>query len=694
MPVLQSQFHSTSHISLPRIGRTLPPVAVALGVRDLLRGLFAIFQGEGAVDRFESELREYFRVSHCCAVSSGKTAMVLILRALHDLQPGRDEVLIPAYTCYSVPSAIVRAGFKVRLCDLAPGTFDFDHDHLQRLMNNERLLAVVPTHLYGVPADVNKVRDMARQSGVFVIEDAAQAMGNEWNGTKLGTSGDVGLFSLGRGKCFSTVEGGVILTDNEPIGRAIARQMAETQAYDAAGCLKLALYAVALMVLTNPWFYWLPRSLPFLKIGRTEFDTGFSLARLSWLQAGLASGWQSRIAGLKQMRRRKIQDFIEEDIPLISSSTAEVPDLLRYPVLAKDAETKAMIVSRSDELGLGISGGYPESIDRIPELADQFDGECSYPVATETAARVVSLPLHSHVSTRDTTLISHLIHGRTVTDPMSTEDLLKILLLIILWCAAFAPLFPELVRDWIANSDNSHAFLVPFISLFLVWQQRELLHETPTVSSPFGGALLAASLLTYVVSSAGGLAFPARLAMVASLSGLAWFCLGGKKVRLLAFPLGILLFMVPIPYSLLSLVSGRLQLMATHISEKLISQCAIPVYREGNMLYFVQTQLEVAEACSGIRSIVSLTMISLVFCFMSRKGWWRKISLILAAIPIAIAANIVRVTGTGVLAHYFGDKVAKGFLHEFSGIVIFIFGFALLFSLFHFLNKGEANDLP
>jgi len=693
LPEFQSPSLTSSRYRFPRIGRTVPPATAALEVGQLMRGICTFFRKGGAVTRFEEELTEYFRVRHCYTVSSGKAALVLILKALHELNPLRDEVLIPAYTCYSVPSAIVRAGLKVRLCDLAAGTFDFDYDQLPNLLADERLLAVIPTHLYGVPSDVEKVWNLARPHGVFVIEDAAQAMGSEWNGRKLGTVGDVGLFSLGRGKAFSTVEGGIILTDNGQIGQTLRRQAEELEEYNSVSCLKLALYAVAMMILTNPWLYWLPRSLPFLKLGRTEFNTDFPLAKLSWFQAGLAVNWQSRITSLKEMRRRKMDDFMEKAIPLVANIKDGIPELIRYPVLAKDAATQSLMISKSDALGLGVSGGYPDSIDRIPELAGHFGSDCSYPVAREHAQRLVALPVHSHLSGRDTAQISELCHGRPVPEPMPTVDMLKIVLLVMLWAAAFAPLFPELVRDWLDNSDNSHAFLVPFISLFFIWQRRDLLLEIPARTSRWGGGLLAVSLLGYVVSNAGGTAFPARIAMVASLFALFWFCLGGGKARLLAFPLGFLLFMVPIPYSLLSLVSGRLQLMATSISEKLISYCAIPVYREGNMLYFVQTQLEVAEACSGIRSIVSLTMISLVFCFLSRKGWWRKVSLILAAIPIAIAANIVRVSGTGVLAHYFGDRVARGFLHEFSGIVVFIFGFVLLFSLFLVINRVAADDL-
>lgn len=280
----------------------------------------------------------------------------------------------------------------------------------------------------------------------------------------------------------------------------------------------------------------------------------------------------------------------------------------------------------------------------------------------------------------------------TKRDLMSKNDKIKIVTLFLLWVAAFYPLYPQLVREWLSNSDNSHAFLVPVIAMYFVWQKKNVMQLLCATTSAWGGGLLVVSLLVYVVSSAGGIAFPARITMVTSLFGLVWFCLGKEFIRKLAFPIAFLLFMVPIPYSFISQVSLPLQLMATNVSAALIGTCSIPVYKEGNMLYFIQTQLEVAEACSGIRSIVSLTMISLIFCFLSRDGWWRKIVVVSAAIPIAIVANIFRVTGTGVLAHFYGDRVAKGFLHEFSGLAIFAFGFAMLFAIFFFVNRKTADD--
>ena len=223
-------------------------------------------------------------------------------------------------------------------------------------------------------------------------------------------------------------------------------------------------------------------------------------------------------------------------------------------------------------------------------------------------------------------------------------DKLKLAVLLLIWAAAFSPVVPAMVRTWLNHSDNSHALLVPFIAMYFAWEKREELKRVEFAGSAWGGLFLAASLAIYLVSYTGGIAVFSRLMMVFSLVGLLWSCLGWQTVRVLAFPLGFLIFMVPVPDSVLGMVSFPLQLLATKISAGVIEFCSIPVYREGNMLYFTQTQLEVAEACSGIRSIMSLTMLSVIFAYLSGNGWWRKALLILSAIPIAILANILRVS--------------------------------------------------
>ena len=262
----------------------------------------------------------------------------------------------------------------------------------------------------------------------------------------------------------------------------------------------------------------------------------------------------------------------------------------------------------------------------------------------------------------------------------------QIAVLFTLWSLIIAPVIPQMVKTWLEHSDNSHAILVPFICLYLGWEKRRELASASFRGSFWGGVFLVFCLAFYLLSYIGGFAMGARLMIVGSLGGLAWSCFGWPTLRIFVFPLSFLLFMVPVPDTLLNVVSFPLQLQATKISTWIIGLFSIPVYREGNMLYFVQTQLEVAEACSGIRSIVSLVMLSVLLAYMSNNGRARKVILVACAIPVAMLANILRVSGTGILAHFFDDQVARGFLHDFSGIVVFVFGLAVMVLLSQFIE--------
>ncbi len=254
----------------------------------------------------------------------------------------------------------------------------------------------------------------------------------------------------------------------------------------------------------------------------------------------------------------------------------------------------------------------------------------------------------------------------------------RVLVLLALWVVSFYPIYPSLIYTWLNHSDNSHGILVPFISLYFLWRSKDAVQVGQGPSSRWGLALLAVSMGIYLLSYAGGVAFVSRCMMVFSLAGLLLFCLGKNRLRLMAFPVFFLLFMVPVPDSLLNAVSFPLQLFATKISTAVIHFLSIPAYREGNMLYFAQTQLEVADACSGIRSIVSYLMLSFIFAYLLDRTVAGKALLILSAVPLALFVNMLRITGTGVLANHYGDRVARGFLHEFSGIFVFGIGFILL----------------
>ncbi|MGE4579983.1 MAG: DegT/DnrJ/EryC1/StrS family aminotransferase [Desulfuromonadales bacterium] len=390
-----------------RIGRTLPPAASPLILSDIFAGFEGIVRGQKEVARFTDELREWFNCRHVFPVSSGKAALTLTLQVLKARHPERDHVLIPAFTCYSVPSAIVRAGLKVRLCDVDPATLDFDYTHLKPILSDPRLLCVVPVNLFGLPADVDRIRSMLPAS-VAVVEDAAQAMGGTSRGRLLGMRGDVGFFSLGRGKALSTVEGGLILTNSDEIGRGLEDECRHLASYGPMPTATLFLYALALWLLSRPSFFWLPKAIPFLRLGETIFDTGFTLRCLSGFQAGLARSWTRRLLELQEGRRRSVQVWRNV---LPASWRPEYADdlpLLRFPVMTASPNQARRLWRESERLGLGVAPAYPLPIHQLPELADEFEGQ-SYPGAAEIAQRLITLPVHPFVRKNDQRRIRELL---------------------------------------------------------------------------------------------------------------------------------------------------------------------------------------------------------------------------------------------------------------------------------------------
>jgi len=385
------------------IGRILPPTAAPIYCRDIANGVIGMLRGTREIDRFEGEIREYFGVRHCFTLSSGRAALTVILRALRALRPERSVVVIPAYTCYSVAASVIRAGLSLRLCDIDPQTLDFDYTQFEDVFTRDprEILAVIPAHLFGLPSDMDRLKEITADRDIFLVEDAAQALGGECRGKKLGTGGDVGFFSLGRGKPITTVEGGIVITARDDIAREIegqVRGMTETS------MVPLIVKALLLSLFIHPRLYWFPKSLPFLKIGETIYDEEFELRRLSPFQAGLAKGWRSKIERFKRARRARALKFSAigqgGDFHSYTSDESTLPDLLRFPLLSLKAGLGASREGRDMMDTLGIVPYYPTSIGEIRELHGRFAGQ-RYPGAERAAAHLITLPIHPLVSETD-----------------------------------------------------------------------------------------------------------------------------------------------------------------------------------------------------------------------------------------------------------------------------------------------------
>jgi perosamine synthetase len=385
-----------------KVQRTIPPAATPLQFADLVSGLQGVWDGPSMVKRLESSLRDHFGVKYVFLLSSGKAALTLVLLALKSISRGR-EVILPAYTCFSVPSAVMKAGLDVAVCDIDPATLDFDFQALKKLVGCNTL-CILPTHLFGVPSNVTAVREAAQESGAIIVEDAAQAMGGVENGKLLGTLGDVGIFSLGRGKSISCGSGGIIVTNSQRIGSAIEREYCQLRPVGSVKALTNLLEVLTTYCFIHPFLYWLPAGLPFLKLGETRFDRSFGLYRMDGIRAGLLRHWHRRLVDGNRKRTeaskamRALAQGLEFNVPPFSCRH-EHP-YLRLPVLMTDREMKASLCSFGKARGSGISQSYPSAITGIPELREQLVG-VSCPGADIVVDRLVTLPIHPRMCAKD-----------------------------------------------------------------------------------------------------------------------------------------------------------------------------------------------------------------------------------------------------------------------------------------------------
>ena len=388
-----------------RIGRTLPPAAAPLRWSDLGHGAAALFAPQRAVRRFENEIREHFGVRDVFLVSSGTAALTLTLMALKSLSP-RTDVVIPAYTCFSVPAAVLKAGLRPVPCDIDPSNFDYDHALLERALKSATLCVVVH-HLFGVASDVEKTRALCRARRIFVVEDAAQAMGIDVEGRHLGTLGDAGIFSLGRGKHLTCGSGGMVVTSSPQIAEALAAQYAELTTPSLRESVKDFLALAFMTIFIRPRLYWIPASLPFLRLGETIFPKRITLTRLSAMKAGLLHNWRSRLARANAIRSQTVTYFSRQ-LPL-PTTTGRAQAFLRFPILVNSRSDQQQLHARSRSSGLGLSRAYPSAVSDIPEVqAASFVARRSFPAARDVVDRLLTLPTHELLSERDKREIAEL----------------------------------------------------------------------------------------------------------------------------------------------------------------------------------------------------------------------------------------------------------------------------------------------
>jgi perosamine synthetase len=386
--------------------RFIAPAGAPVEISEIIRAAGATIFGHRESDEFLQALAARLNARHAFAVVSGRSALALILRSLSRLSPLRRVAALPAYTCFTVAAAVVRAQLSIYPVDIDPETLDYNFENLDRLPS-DRLLCLVSSNLFGLANDGAHLRAAARARGAFFVDDAAQAMGASRNGSLAGMMGDVGFYSFGRGKALAAVEGALIVTNSDEIAAAIREEIKKLPFSSVFHSTWLLFQILVYSVFLNPRLYWFPNSLPFLNLGVTEFDPGFPELRMPALVQELLPRLMNKLEELNRIRRENATTLAEAlrgsrrfTIPQPGSDCQ--PSYVRFPVIAQDEATRDQTVGRLRSAGIGASAFYPSAICDIPGI-DRYMATADFhcPRAEDLSRRLLTLPIHPFVREGD-----------------------------------------------------------------------------------------------------------------------------------------------------------------------------------------------------------------------------------------------------------------------------------------------------
>ena len=269
------------------------------------------------------------------------------------------------------------------------------------------------------------------------------------------------------------------------------------------------------------------------------------------------------------------------------------------------------------------------------------------------------------------------------------KNIIQLIFLLLSFIFLFGQTVLKLANDWMLNDNYSHGILVPFITVYMIWQKKDELKKLPKKTNYNGLIVLFFGLLLFFIGNIGAELFITRTAIIITVAGICLLYLGWRVTAVIAMPLVYLMLMIPLPAVIWNKIAFPMQLFATELTTAIVHKIGIPLLREGNILYLPNMTFEVVDACSGLRSLTSLIALSGAFAYISKLNTINKWILFFTAIPIAIILNIFRLVSTTLMAEYISPRMAEGFLHDFSGYIVFIFALILIYALYSILNMFE-----
>jgi perosamine synthetase len=371
----------------------IPPVGVPFDWR-------TVFAGQDTTGSFARSLSDQLG-GQCVLTSSGKAALWLVLMSMHRERPDKDEVILPDYTCWTVPSAVVRAGLKVKAVDIEQHTLGLDPEKTREAIT-PRTLAVVVTHLFGMPSQITKIETICRDKGVFLVDDAAQAYGALVDGKYVGSFGDAGVLSFGRGKNITTGNGGAAVIRHTGLQKHAEKIAAEMPVAGSSTTDKLQMAVYKLFFSRH--LFWIPAGLPFLKLGETVYDTNFDISLMSPDRAARGARMLGQYFDILTARQNVAAAYRERlggaaRLNVLDHAQNAVSADLRFPVVLADTSKRERVLR--DGRQFGITAMYPDTVSSVAALKPSLVASGPGPVARLVADRLITLPTHFGITKVD-----------------------------------------------------------------------------------------------------------------------------------------------------------------------------------------------------------------------------------------------------------------------------------------------------
>ncbi|MEW8690178.1 MAG: DegT/DnrJ/EryC1/StrS family aminotransferase [Candidatus Thiodiazotropha endolucinida] len=364
-----------------------------------------------------NQLRDRLKVDHSYLFTTGRGAMTVLLRSLKKLRNKAEinEVIIPAYTCYSVASSIQNAGLKVRLCDVDPITLSYNLEKLQKIPF-ANVLCIISANLYGIPNQLQEIESIANKNGVYMVDDAAQSFNAKYQEREVGTFGTAGLYSFDKGKNITSIEGGGIITNNSELAELLDSYYSKMPSNSVKDNLLTAIKVIIYYLFLNPLLYWIPASLPFLNLGKTRYEENIEIKKYSRLVAPIAL---MQIKRSDQIAEKRIANGLwyksnikeKKTISKINESDQGKPVYLRYPIKVKQREKREAILTHAKRYG--ITKSYPKSLNQLKEIEKILVNPGEFEGAEQISAQLITLPTHTFINNNDRENIKNIIDEMT-----------------------------------------------------------------------------------------------------------------------------------------------------------------------------------------------------------------------------------------------------------------------------------------